>query len=148
MYKRQVRNRALLETLEAINQEGQSYTLAELAELGLANPDHRRAELMLRIRGTEAEARRLGHVGMFYTVTTPSRFHPVTKDTKTGKVRRNRKYDGSTPRDAQQHLQKLWAKARAKLARDGLAVYGIRVVEPHHDATPHWHLLVLSLIHI
>ena len=137
-----VRNRALLETLEAINQEGQSYTLAELAELGLANPDHRRAELMLRIRGTEAEARRLGHVGMFYTVTTPSRFHPVTKDTKTGKVRRNRKYDGSTPRDAQQHLQKLWAKARAKLARDGLAVYGIRVVEPHHDATPHWHLLV------
>ena len=76
-----VRNRALLETLEAINQEGQSYTLAELAELGLANPDHRRAELMLRIRGTEAEARRLGHVGMFYTVTTPSRFHPVTKDT-------------------------------------------------------------------
>ncbi|MDP0947687.1 replication endonuclease, partial [Klebsiella pneumoniae] len=27
------RNRALLETLEAINQEGQVYTLAELAEL-------------------------------------------------------------------------------------------------------------------
>ena len=64
-----VRNRALLETLEAINQHGQAYTLAELAELGLANPDHRRAELMLRIRDTEAEARRLGHAGMFYTVT-------------------------------------------------------------------------------
>ncbi|MDL4862273.1 replication endonuclease [Halomonas elongata] len=133
-----VRNRALLETLEAINQDGQVYTLAELAELGLANPDHRRAELMLRIRDTEAEARRLGHTGMFYTITAPSRFHPVL----SRNARRNRKYDGSTPREAQQYLQALWAKARAKLAREGLGVYGIRVVEPHHDGTPHWHLLL------
>ncbi len=136
-----VRNRALLETLEAINQDGQAYTLAELAELGLANPDHRRAELMLRIRDTEVEARRTGHTGMFYTVTTPSRFHPVTRVGKR-KVRRNPKYDGATPRDAQQHLQQLWAKVRAKLHRDEIGIYGLRVVEPHHDGTPHWHLLV------
>ncbi|SDK70545.1 replication endonuclease [Billgrantia gudaonensis] len=135
------RNRALLETLEAINQEGQTYTLAELAELGLANPDHRRAELMLRIRDTEAEARRLGHRGMFYTVTAPSRFHPAAMAGKK-KVRRNPHYDGSSPREAQQHLQALWAKVRAKLARDDVGVYGIRVVEPNHDGTPHWHLLV------
>ncbi|MBB3141246.1 replication endonuclease [Halomonas organivorans] len=133
-----VRNRALLETLEAINQDGQVYSLAELAELGLANADHRRAELMLRIRDTEAEARRLGHTGMFYTITAPSRFHPVL----SRNARRNRKYDGSTPRDAQQHIQRLWSQARAKLAREGLGVYGIRVVEPHHDGTPHWHLLL------
>ncbi|SDG21849.1 Bacteriophage replication gene A protein (GPA) [Onishia taeanensis] len=136
--EQKTRNRALLETIEAINQEGQRYTLAELSELGLANADHRRAELMLRIRDTEVEARRLGHQGMFYTLTTPSRFHPV----KSKSCRRNPKYDGATPRDAQQHLQALWAKARAKLARDGHSVYGIRVVEPHHDGTPHWHLLV------
>ncbi|EWH00698.1 replication endonuclease [Halomonas sp. BC04] len=144
------RNRALLETLEAINQEGQTYTLAELAELGLANPDHRRAELMLRIRDTEVEARRLGHVGVFYTLTTPGRFHPVNANkywsTKRKRYqyhcRRNNNYDGSTPREAQQYLQQLWARARAQLARDGLAIYGIRVVEPHHDGTPHWHLLV------
>lgn len=135
-----VRNRALLETIEAINQHGQAYTLAELAELGLANPDHRRAELMLRIRDTEVEARRMGHTGMFYTLTTPSRFHPATRIGK--KVRRNGKYDGSTPREAQQHLQSLWARVRAKLHRDGIGIYGLRVVEPHHDGTPHWHLLV------
>jgi len=134
----QARNRALLETIEAINQEGQVYTLAELAELGLANPDHRRAELMLRIRDTENEARRLGHLGMFYTLTTPSRFHPVLSKS----AKRNPKYDGATPREAQQHLQGLWARARAKLHRQGLDVYGIRVVEPHHDGTPHWHLLL------
>lgn len=132
------RNRALLETIEAINQDGQTYTLAELAELGLANPDHRRAELMLRIRDTEAEANHLGHLGMFYTITAPSRFHPV----HARSCRRNRKYDGSTPREAQQHLQKAWSRARAQLAREGLGIYGIRVVEPHHDGTPHWHLLL------
>ncbi|WKD28623.1 replication endonuclease [Halomonas sp. KG2] len=132
------RNHALLETLEAINQEGQTYTLAELAELGLANPDHRRAELMLRINDTEAEARRLGHVGMFYTMTAPSKYHPVV----ASNCFRNPKYKGATPRETQQYLQGLWAKIRAKLARDDIGIYGIRVVEPHHDGTPHWHLLI------
>lgn len=132
------RTRTLLEALEAINQEGQVYTLAELAELGLSNPDHRRAELMLRISDTEAESRRLGHVGMFYTITAPSRFHPVISENSV----RNPKYDGSTPRDAQAYLQKVWARTRAALARENLGIYGIRVVEPHHDGTPHWHLLI------
>lgn len=132
------RNRALLEALEAINQEGQVYTLAELAELGLSNPDHRRAELMLRISDTEAESRRLGHVGMFYTITAPSRFHPVISENSV----RNPKYNGTTPREAQAHLQQVWARARAALARQNLGIYGIRVVEPHHDGTPHWHLLL------
>ncbi|MDN3562138.1 replication endonuclease [Vreelandella neptunia] len=132
------RNHALLETLEAINQEGQTYTLAELAELGLANPDHRRAELMLRISDTEAEARRHGHVGMFYTMTAPSKYHPVV----ASNCFRNPKYKGATPRETQQYLQGLWAKIRAKLARDDIGIYGIRVVEPHHDGTPHWHLLI------
>ena len=132
------RTRALLEALEAINQEGQVYTLAELAELGLSNPDHRRAELMLRISDTEAESRRMGHVGMFYTITAPSRFHPVISENSV----RNPKYDGSTPRDAQAYLQKVWARTRAALARENLGIYGIRVVEPHHDGTPHWHLLI------
>lgn len=132
------RNRALLEALEAINQEGQVYTLAELAELGLSNPDHRRAELMLRISDTEAESRRMGHVGMFYTITAPSRFHPVISENSVS----NPKYDGSTPREAQAYLQQVWARIRAALARENLGIYGIRVVEPHHDGTPHWHLLI------
>lgn len=140
-YRRRIdqttRNARLLEAITATNQEGDQYTLAELAELGLANPEFRRAELMLRIADTEREADRAGHRGMFYTITTPSRFHPVRQNASI-----NHKYAGANPREAQAYLQNLWAKARAKFKRDGLGIYGIRVAEPHHDGTPHWHLLV------
>lgn len=135
------RNAAMLEAVLAINELDQSYTLAELAELGLANPDNRRAELMLRIADTEREAVRLGHVGLFLTITTPSRFHAVYQ----GTARVNRKWaqaGHADPREAQAYLQNLWSKARAYLGRRGLGVYGIRVVEPHHDGCPHWHLLL------
>lgn len=137
----QRRNIRAMEAVAAINQFGQEYTLAELAELGLANPEHRRAELMLRISDTEQEANRLGHVGMFYTLTCPSRFHAVWK----GTARHNPKWAAAgapTPREAQAYLQGLWAKIRAKFKRDGLGVYGLRTVEPHHDGCPHWHMML------
>ncbi|REC94908.1 replication endonuclease [Kushneria indalinina] len=133
-----LRNHAMLDAIEAINQHGQNYTLAELSELGLANPDNRRAELMLRIRETEAEARRLGHVGVFYTLTCPSRFHPVRAKSCT----RNPNYEHNTPRDGQHYLTGVWARIRAALAREGIGIYGVRVAEPHHDGTPHWHMLM------
>ncbi|WP_445011281.1 replication endonuclease [Vreelandella stevensii] len=140
-YRRRIdqatRNARLLEAITATNQEGDQYTLAELTELGLANPEFRRAELMLRIADTEREADRAGHCGMFYTLTTPSRFHPVRQNASL-----NQKYAGADPREAQAYLQSQWAKARAKLKREGLGIYGIRVAEPHHDGTPHWHLLI------
>lgn len=140
-YRRRIdqatRNARLLEAITATNQEGDQYTLAELTELGLANPEFRRAELMLRIADTEREADRAAHCGMFYTITTPSRFHPVRQNASL-----NHKYAGADPREAQAYLQNQWAKARAKLKREGLGIYGIRVAEPHHDGTPHWHLLI------
>lgn len=81
------------------------------------------------------------HVGLFLTLTLPSRFHPV-KMGRGGRFVPNSKHDGSTPRDGQLWLRGMWAKVRAALARQGVRMYGLRLVEPHSDATPHWHVLI------
>ena len=52
------------------------------------------------------------------------------------------KYLGHTPRDTNTYLGTLWKRCRAALARRDIEYFGFRVVEPHHDGTPHWHLLL------
>lgn len=135
------RNAEALERTLFRNEAGQVYTLRELAALGNANPIIRGGELMTRIRGAEEYADARAHVGLFVTLTLPSRFHPV-KLGSGGRPFPNKKFDGATPRDGQLWLRDMWAKTRAALARKGVRMYGLRVAEPHHDATPHWHALI------
>lgn len=140
------RNAATLEATVARNELGQEYTLAELAAAGPANKAIRRAELMTRISGFERIARELSHAGLFFTITCPSRMHKwATIKNGAGKavsVRENARYDGTTPREAQSYLAKVWARIRAALKRKEIGIYGFRIAEPNHDGTPHWHLLV------
>ncbi len=135
------RNAEALERTLFRNEAGQVYNLRELAALGMANPINRGGELMTRIRGAEEYADARGHVGLFLTLTLPSRFHPV-KLGSGGRPIPNTKYDGATPRDGQLWLRDKWSRTRSALARKGVRMYGLRVAEPHHDATPHWHALV------
>ena len=139
------RNRLMLEKTIVKNEAGQNFSLFELAKKSTANPAVRGGELMTRIRGCEEYAVEQGHFGLFFTQTTPSRFHAVTVGGRTAAraPRANPLYDGkSTPRDAQAWLCQKWARARSEMAREGIKVYGFRVAEPHHDGTPHWHSLL------
>lgn len=132
------RNGLMLAATEAVNEDGEAFTLADLSARSVSNPALRRAELMTRIRGFEEWAQAEGHRGVFYTWTLPSRFHArlsVSGDP-------NPKADGSSPRDGAAFLARQWARCRAALKRRGLAPYGFRIAEPHHDGTPHWHLLL------
>ncbi|QSP93842.1 replication endonuclease [Marinobacter salinisoli] len=131
------RNRSLLEEMIAVNDQCQEYTLAELAALSVSNPFVRRSELIVRASGFEKIAQDLSHVGVFLTITTPSKYHPVKV---TGQP--NPKYNGSTPSEAQRYLNSVWARIRAQLDREEVRTYGLRIVEPHHDGTPHWHLML------
>ncbi len=135
--KQKERNREYLASTFVGNQNGEIFPLLNLAERSVSNPAIRRAELMTRIRGFEIVAEHLGHVGEFYTLTTPSRMHTCLH---SGFVNPN--YDGTTVLQAHEYLVHLWALIRAELDRKDIRSYGFRVVEPHHDGTPHWHLLL------
>ncbi|HEY0877140.1 MAG TPA: replication endonuclease [Zeimonas sp.] len=132
------RNAETLERVEVENDAGHRFTLAQLAAKGTANKAIRRGELMVRIAGFEEIARVDGHAAEFVTMTCPSRMHARTRDNAAP----NKAYDGTSPREAQRHLSRTWARIRAALARHGVKLYGVRIAEPHHDGCPHWHMLV------
>lgn len=133
--ERQAENAKLLSMLVAIPSTGGApVSLQSLADASTSNPVNRRAELMTRVAGFERVAMTRGDVGLFLTITAPSRFHRYT-----GGGASNPNWQGETPVDAQLYLRSVWARARAKLARMGCSVYGFRVAEPHHDGCPHWH---------
>ncbi len=141
--RRIAQNRRNAKTLDAVtmeNENGQEYTLGALASKGTSNKRIRRGELMLRMAGCEDVATELGHVGLFVTLTNPSKYHAVLA--KSGTL--NPKYNGCTPREAQQALMDVWTCTRAKNGREGLAPYGFRIAEPHHDGCPHWHILMFA----
>jgi hypothetical protein len=144
LHRRQQQNRrnaAMMEATKARNENGQEFTLAELAAKGVANKAIRRGELMTRISGFEHIAVECAHVGLFFTMTCPSRMHKW-KTVAGGKVVENPKYDGTNPKEAQAYLSKVWSRVRAKFGRCGFGWYGFRIAEPNHDGTPHWHFLV------
>ncbi|HBQ9231243.1 replication endonuclease [Klebsiella pneumoniae] len=134
------RTREFLKGLDLEDEDGNRISLIEKYDGSVANPAIRRCELMTRIRGFENICNGLGYVGVFYTLTAPSKYHATTKAGY-----RNSKWNGASPSDTQSYLTGLWARIRAKLHREDIRIFGIRVAEPHHDGTPHWHMLMFML---
>lgn len=126
-----------LENMLAENEEGDVFLLSELKESSISNPSVKKPELMARCRGFENLAHSMGHAGVFITVTCPSKYHRAFG--KSGAA--NPSWNGANPIDAQEYLKKVWSRIRASLNRQEIRVYGFRVAEPHHDGTPHWHML-------
>ncbi|MBY6095136.1 replication endonuclease [Ferrimonas balearica] len=119
-----------LDTTEIESDAGDVLTLAEAAAAGVSNPDNRRTELMVRLRGLEELATGQGKEGWFLTITCPSKFHPNSPN-----------WNHKSPRAGQRHLCRQWAKLRAWLKRRNITMSFCRVAEPHKDGCPHWHIL-------
>ena len=115
-------------------------TLFSVSAASVSNPELRRIEMMVRLKGFEALADKAGHQALFLTFTTPSRFHAYHS---AGAV--NDKWldaDKPTVKAASDWLTSAWAEIRTDLKDAGIRVYGFRFVEPHHDGCPHWHLVL------
>lgn len=133
------RNAITLKNTKLLNvSTDQEYKLSDLAAKGTGNNKIRRGELMLRMDGCGEIAEELGHKGLFVTLTAPGAYHAVME--RTGEI--NKDYNGASPRDTQEYINNVWALTRAQNARDGIAPYGFRVAEPHHDGCTHWHMVL------
>lgn len=125
-------NADYLQSMNLVNEEtDERFNLAEIAAATTANPDLRRVELFVRVRGLEEIAIDLGYESFFITWTAPSKWH-----------RGSHKWNGARPDETQKYLCGQWAKCRASIARHNVHWFGVRVAEPHASATPHWHMLV------
>nr|WP_264625036.1 replication endonuclease [Candidatus Symbiopectobacterium sp. NZEC135] len=144
---RRLANMDYLKNCELENVEtGERIDLIDKVMASISNPEIRRKELMSTIAGIERYASDQRDVGMFLTITTPSKYHPTRVIGKgdSEKVQFNRNWDKEafTPKDGQRYLVNIWGKMRTAFKDNDLKVYGMRVVEPHHDGTPHWHMML------
>lgn len=131
------RTRDFLEGMDLEDEEGNRISLIEKYDGSVANPAIRRGELMTRIRGFETICQEMGFRAGFYTLTAPSCYHATLQS-----GHRNPKWKGASPAETQRYLCTLWQRVRAKLHRENISIFGLRVAEPHHDGTPHWHMLM------
>ena len=118
--------------------DGKVVSLKEVSDHNVSNPYVRFCEWISRVKGFDTVAREQNHHSMMVSLTVPGYMHAALK--KTGKL--NGKYDGATVKECMAYLNSVWSRVRAKLKREEIDFYGMRVVEPHHDGTPHWHLLL------
>lgn len=138
---RQMANEQAMINTVAFNEEDPEiwFTLHELAAKSISNPVIRRAEMFVRLKAFDEIAVESNHSANFLTVTAPSRFHVYSGD----EINPNWIDAGRpTAKDGHAHIMNVLGNWRKALDKEDIKFYGLRVVEPHQDGTPHAHLLV------
>ncbi|MCZ3534553.1 replication endonuclease [Klebsiella variicola] len=138
IHKREQRRKSLefFRSHELTNDQGDTLDMEDVVNASASNPAHRRNEMMASVKGLELIAEMRGDCAVFYTITCPSRFHATLNN-----GRPNPKWTSATVRQSSNYLVDTFAAFRKAMHKAGLRWYGVRVAEPHHDGTVHWHLL-------
>ena len=138
IHKREQRRKSLefFRSHELVNEDGDTLDMEDVVNASNSNPAHRRNEMMACVKGLELIAEMRGDCAVFYTITCPSRFHATLNN-----GRPNPKWTSATVRQGSDYLVDTFAAFRKAMHKAGLRWYGVRVAEPHHDGTVHWHLL-------
>ncbi|MGK1963491.1 replication endonuclease [Klebsiella pneumoniae] len=138
IHKREQRRKSLefFRSHELTNEQGDTLDMEDVVNASSSNPAHRRNEMMACVKGLELIAEMRSECAVFYTITCPSRFHATLNN-----GRPNPKWTSATVRQSSDYLVNMFAAFRKAMHKAGLRWYGVRVAEPHHDGTVHWHLL-------
>lgn len=138
-YQKQ-RNNDLLNNMVVydVNDTDNFHFLADLVAKSTNNIDNRFYELLARFKGFAEYAAEFDYQGAMFTLTTPSRFHAFSPN---GHVNQKwLKADKPTAQDGANWLAHHWALIQARLAKEGIKLFGFKVCEPHHDGTIHYHI--------
>ncbi|WP_035603356.1 replication endonuclease [Edwardsiella tarda] len=127
---------AFFREYELVSEGGETLDLEAVVNASSSNPAHRRNEMMACVKGLEQIADLRGDCAVFYTLTCPSRFHATLDN-----GRPNPTWTAATVRQSSDYLVGVFAACRKAMHKAQLRWYGVRVAEPHHDGTVHWHLL-------
>ena len=138
IHKREQRRKSLefFQSHELVNDDGDTLDMEDVVNASNSNPAHRRNEMMACVKGLELIAEMRSDCAVFYTITCPSRFHATLNN-----GRPNPKWTSETVRQSSDYLVETFAAFRKAMHKAGLRWYGVRIAEPHHDGTVHWHLL-------
>ena len=101
-----------------------------------SSPRTRFAKLYAFVKAMDAISIDQGLATCMLTFTLEPEWHPNPSHGGNS-------WNGASPRDAHQSLAIRWQSILRDLDRLGVGVSGLRVVEPHKDACPHWHLWLL-----
>lgn len=120
------------------NADGDQIPLANV----MMTPEKKLAEALTVFAGLEQMAHKKGFVWSFITITLPPEYHP-NPQSKRGE----HTWNGVTPADARKKLMKSWARARSLLNECNVEIFGVRVLEPQNDGTPHLHYIVFHSVY-
>jgi hypothetical protein len=101
-----------------------------------STPRTRFAKLYAFVKAMDAIAIEQGLASGMLTLTLEPEWHPNPSNGANS-------WNDASPREAHQSMALRWQSILRDLDRMGVGVSGLRVVEPHKDACPHWHLWLL-----
>lgn len=101
-----------------------------------SSPRTRFAKLYTFVKAMDVMSTEAGLSAAMLTLTLEPQWHPNPSDGKNS-------WNGATPREAHQSIASRWQSILRDLDRFGVGVSGLRVVEPHKDGCPHWHIWLL-----
>lgn len=118
--------------LECGEQAEGPLTLAQVA----SSPKTRFAKLYAFTKAMDELAQGEGLAAGMLTLTLEPAWHPNPSHGASS-------WNGGSPREGHRVIAKRWQSILRDLHRAQIGLSGLRVVEPHKDSCPHWHLWLL-----
>lgn len=132
--ERQDCNRVWGERTDMVSDDGDRVRLIDMMDSAAAAA---MARVYGQLLGMQALGDQRGLVPVFFTLTLPGEWHSNPKHGH----RAGTAWNERSAEEAREQLLADWRVFRRRVKRPGWSAYGLRVIEPHQDGTPHLHAM-------